>query len=226
MLLILCQSLKEKIRIYNCQVTGGNKGDSINSICPRYDRRRGKIQEQITYMMDKKSKRRLAMIVVHVNVLCLSAKRKRLLDLHLDVVYKRHTYKARKSRIRWGNTNQEKAGRLVLTLEKIDFKGKTLLWAESFSISWRVTCFLSPELYLNLCFHLCWEQGWWADIVLSLPYKVARKPHGEKNFSWHFLTFSFAESGRVLLKDISSRRFLWEASLLFMATSLVFLAEI
>ena len=148
-------------------------------------------------------------------------------DIHLDVVYKRHTCIARKSRIRrWENTNQEKAGRLILILEKIDFKGKTLLWVGSFSISWHVAYFLSPGLSLYWCFHLCREQGWWADTVLSLPYKVARKPHGEKNFSWHFLTFSFAESGIVLLKDTSSRRFLWAASLLFMVTSLVFLAEI
>lgn len=52
-------------------------------------------------MMDKKSKRRLAMIVIHVNVLCLSAKERdswiREHNLHLDVVYKRHTYKARKA---------------------------------------------------------------------------------------------------------------------------------
>lgn len=142
----------------------------------------------------------------------MPAKRKRLLDQRTwhtlrCCLQETHLYSKEKPNKRWENTNQEKAGRLILTLEKIDFKGKTLLWVGSFSISGHVAYFLSPGLSLYWCFHLCWEQGWWADTVLSLPYKVARKPHGEKNFSWHFLTFSFAESGVVLLKDISSRRF-------------------
>lgn len=57
----------------------GIKENKLHSSKRRQERRKNK-QKQRTYMMDKRSKIRLAVIIIHINVLHLSGKRKRLLD--------------------------------------------------------------------------------------------------------------------------------------------------